>query len=262
MTKMVNEINSRSLKHIGALYNVLNLAEYIIEELECEAVYVRGVDYREDHSRITLYCVGCRYGDRSGDIDLYIRDLKESFNIDIDIVPKTVVVGNPGLGIEELYRYIASLVKESSSEILKRYAYLTQSRRGIEYLLLILSNGKGVVLEGEYHKVEIPYVRNIVATVHTHPSGYCIPSRQDVETCLLHMGDGGLLCGVVTVSCDFYIYLTNVLDEDSFRSMMKIVNGYDRFASEIIRKLNNREVNILAKAGNIVFEVTGPHFGY
>ncbi len=262
MTKMVNEINSRSLKYIATLYNVLNLAEYIVEELECEAIYIRDVAYRDNRGQITLYGVSCRYDEYRSDLDRYIKDLKESFNIDIDLVTKTVAVGNPGLSIEELYRYIADLVKESSSEILKRYAYLTEGRKGIEYLLLILSNGKGVVLEGEYHKVEIPYIKNIVATVHTHPSGYCLPSRQDIETCLLHMGDGGLLCGVVTVSCDFYIYLTNVLDEDSFRSMMKIVNGYDRFVSEIIRKLNNRESNILAKAGNIVFEVTGPHFGY
>lgn len=131
---------------------------------------------------------------------------------------------------------VNSTVKESVNLLLP-YSTLTH-QTNIEYLFVILDDGKGYLIEGEEGKVYVP-LTNVIISMHTHPDN-CIPSPHDMRTLSNVLMNRGLGGGIVAHDC--YLAVVRVgpfLEED----MMELIKFRNALKEPQLDKLNYYLVN-------------------
>ncbi len=100
---------------------------------------------------------------------------------------------------------------------------LQTSRSGIEYIILYTDRGIGLILEGEYLRVSIPFVK-VAASIHTHPEGSCGLSRHDIQSGLDLLVEGGIMEAAATPSCAFVMRREGAVSEDDYVNV-KLMRG-------------------------------------
>ncbi|MGC9072053.1 MAG: hypothetical protein ACP5HK_05100 [Acidilobus sp.] len=94
---------------------------------------------------------------------------------------------------------------------------LETTETGVEFMLLYTSDGHLLTLEGERYRVRIPRVK-VAMAFHTHPEGHCGLSKQDLESAVDLLTEGGLASGSVTPSCAAVVYRLGMVNEDDYLS--------------------------------------------
>lgn len=137
-----------------------------------------------------------------------------------------------------LLNKIANQVLVKSIELLAPYTYLT-SQSGVEYLLAVLSNGRGYLIEGEENKILVP-ISKALFSLHTHPSN-CLLSPHDVRSLsntLMYRGIGG---GVVSRNCYLVLMRSGPFTEEDLIELLRF--------RDALRKVRIDELNNYLKRG-------------
>jgi len=116
-----------------------------------------------------------------------------------------------GLHLNDLYSKALDLYLSNVLSYLHPYSIRT-AIEGIEYMLLVLKNGRAVLIEGEKDKVIVPSIK-LVASAHTHPKN-CIPSPHDLRSIINILLEGGLGASVVSPNCTLTIFRNGPFTED------------------------------------------------
>ncbi len=191
-----------------AIYNaVINGIESIIGEWGCKSLWAV-----IDEDKVTIcydYCDG-------------IPD--QGFELD-DAVSNGIIKEyelrqcNMGKPLNELYVEAARMFIKNSMSMMNTYALRTRFDN-IEYMLIILQNGRAALLQGEHNRVVIPQIR-ASATAHTHPRG-CTPSPHDIRSLINLLFDGGLGSGIVSTDCSLYIMREGPYTENDLIALSKL----------------------------------------
>ncbi|MEO3993808.1 MAG: hypothetical protein QN229_05865 [Desulfurococcaceae archaeon TW002] len=142
---------------------------------------------------------------------------------------------------EELYSILNKITNHvlvRSIELMTPYTYAT-IHSGIEYLLIVLSNGKGFLIEGEENKVAVPMSRALFS-LHTHPSN-CLLSPHDVRSLsntLVYRGIGG---GVVSKDCYLILVRSGPFTEEDLMELMRF--------KDALRKIRINDLNRYLERG-------------
>ncbi len=105
-----------------------------------------------------------------------------------------------------------------------------------EYALILLGNGKGVVLQGFEKSVRFPKISDTIFLSHTHPySIYPVFSRQDIFTGVEILSNRGM--GICVYSMNGYLcmYRSGIMDEDDYINLVKLANNYRVINIDILR---------------------------
>jgi len=143
-----------------------------------------------------------------------------------------------GEGLYSLLNKIANQVLAKSVELLTPYTHVT-SQSGIEYLLAVLSNGKGYLIEGEENRILAPVSRALFS-LHTHPSN-CLLSPHDVRSLsntLMYRGIGG---GVLSRDCYLVLMRSGPFTEEDLIELLRFRDS--------LRKIRVDELNNYLKRG-------------
>ncbi len=128
--------------------------------------------------------------------------------------------GEGPLHYRDLYTYLkektASLLSTYITELLERTYSL-----GKEHALLLLPDGKIVLLEGERGKISLPEIKACVF-LHTHPSYLCLPSKTDVRQAASFFMNGGYINIIVSRRCMFSFYKTWMLGEEDILALREL----------------------------------------
>ncbi|MDT7887534.1 MAG: hypothetical protein RQ885_00990 [Desulfurococcales archaeon] len=218
MNKFYVEKETKRARRASRLYRLLEVLEYMEEDLLCDNPHIGKLD--EDEKELSIYVYRCDGDERS--IVNRIREIEDLADFKVNIARS---IGY-GMGIEDLYRAIGDLVERDTLDLLKPLAIETAKKGGIEYIAVLLRSGLWILLEGEKHRVRMPWIEESIAIAHTHPPGGCIPSRPDLESCLELLSNGGILCGVLSVECSFMLRLMSPLSIECYEHFTRIINRY------------------------------------
>jgi len=132
-----------------------------------------------------------------------------------------------------LNKKIVKEVLSKSIGLLTPYTYIT-SQTGVEYLLAVLNNGKGYLIEGEETKIAVPMSKALFS-LHTHPNN-CLPSPHDVRSLsntLMYRGIGG---GVISRDCYLILIRSGPFTEED---LMELIRFRDALRRMQVDELND-----------------------
>lgn len=132
-----------------------------------------------------------------------------------------------------LLNKVVNQVLVKSVELMTPYAHVT-SQSGVEYLLALMSDGKGYLIEGEENKIVVP-VSRVLFSLHTHSSN-CLLSPHDVRSLsntLMYRGIGG---GVVARNCYLILVRSGPFTEED---LMKLIMFRDALRKMRVNELNH-----------------------
>lgn len=234
MSRRYSEIETERSVYIARVYELIHIAGSIIEELDCEDTEIFMDIQRES---VFIRPLGCprdierqRIREVLGSIDTELWDRDRIIIESPQPSPRVFYRERMSLGdlFEEIYREVVrdipQVVERSSIEGLLRQR---------EYLLMLLDRGFWVVLEGEERRISIPRIEGVIASLHTHPSMSCIPSREDIESTIDLLSSGGILSGVIGGGCLFITRLKTYLSEEGYLLLMRFLNNYDEFLTKV-----------------------------
>jgi hypothetical protein len=112
----------------------------------------------------------------------------------------------------DYYEILRDLSIEKLSPFIKQLLDRTR-RHGVEHALLLLEDGKILLLEGEREHVTLPEIRCFIF-IHTHPSPICFPSKQDIRQAATFFMNNGFLNAIASSQCLFILYRKWLLGED------------------------------------------------
>ncbi|MCE4603017.1 MAG: hypothetical protein F7C08_03640 [Desulfurococcales archaeon] len=127
-----------------------------------------------------------------------------------------------GISYRTLFTVFPRVLLRLDRYRLRNLAFRT-AKDGIEYIILYADNGVGLILEGEYLRVSIPFIRT-AASIHTHPEGSCGLSRHDIQSGLDLLVEGGLMEAAATPSCAFVMRREGAVSEDDYVNV-KLMSG-------------------------------------
>ncbi|MCD6428407.1 MAG: hypothetical protein J7L12_02180 [Desulfurococcales archaeon] len=204
-----------------ALYNhLINGLESVIAEYECTDVSVVLPESYESQklSELIVCYTGCSEAPYEGfELDNIVRyeladryEFKQCYE---------------GLRLSELYSQALDLYLRNVPSYLRSYSIRT-ALEGIEYMLVVLQNGRAVLLEGERNKIVIPSVKT-VASAHTHPKN-CIPSPHDIRSLTNILLDGGLGASIISPNCILTIFRNGPFTEDDYLALTSLIKNLRR----------------------------------
>lgn len=210
MSREFTEVNKKWIDLVTLAYYLEGGMYELMEDYGCAEPRV-GV--REDSKGYVVeYCCG------------ELDEVPEELSILNEAREKGVVsnyrisICKNGVEITSLLNNVINLVVKESVNLLLPYSTLTH-RSSVEYLFVILNNGKGYLIEGEEDKVYVP-LTDVIISVHTHPDN-CIPSPHDIRALnniLMNRGLGG---GVVAHDCHFIIVRAGPFLEEDMMELIK-----------------------------------------
>jgi len=208
----ITDSSSRALALLGLFVAGL---EAVIAEYGCSSAGVSAYPREALGSVVRVHCVG-----GEGPMD-QLFDFEEAVEAGLieDAVPSREP---PPVTLRALYARIPREVGRYASSALSSYASRT-AFEGIEYMVVVLRNGRAALLEGEVEKVRIPYVRH-VADAHTHPR-WCFPSAPDIESLTNLLLDSGLGSAIVSPECTLVMARDGPFTEDDYLALAELRNS-------------------------------------
>jgi len=210
-TKEQKLIENSDTRYIGFLSRLINFLEDILEDAECETIYVsRNIIDHGVVEPVYIKPINCFY------------DPGESTKIFADKweLEGLVTISHGDLDFKELYYHIPRVYSLRIHYMLKDYALKTMASHR-EYYFAILFNGKAFLVEGEKNQVFIPYVRHCLSA-HTHPARIAIPSGQDLKTITKTMLNRGFLHAIESIGQSLVFYRIAPFTEDDLITIMKL----------------------------------------
>ncbi|MGC9148230.1 MAG: hypothetical protein ACP5GI_02135 [Sulfolobales archaeon] len=230
MSKKTSIVSTRRSKEIAKLYELRILADYIEEELDCEKVQVH---ISPDIEKAYLILIQCSEKLDNRSIDELINELNllqwssNTLLITYDS-HYSFAYYSEDLIMNRILRYITHEIIDDFRESLKSFIHNAFDKE-IEYLFILHRKGEWLILEGEKYRINIPRINDVIASIHTHPTSSCIPSRADLESMIDLLTSGGVLFGIVSRTCLFTAELINFINEYTYERLMRLLNNYDDF---------------------------------
>ncbi len=156
-----------------------------------------------------------------------------------------------GLGYEAFVNSVYRLPFIYDKGVIRGSALITSST-GTEYMFLYLSDGRLVHLEGARYKVSIPFLKNTVSSLHTHPEGSCMLSYADVDSALDSLVNGSILSGAATSRCAVILRRKGILTEDDYVELKRFSNFLRKKSDR--RTLETRIYELKRKLSSVVLE--------
>ncbi len=208
----VTDSSSRALALLGLFVSGL---EAVIAEYGCSLAGVSAYPREALGSVVRVHCVGSE-----GSMD-QLFDFEEAVEVGLieDAVPSR---DPPPISLQSLYSRIPNEVGRYAASVLSSYTSRT-AFEGVEYMVVVLRNGRAALLEGEVEKVRIPYVRH-VADAHTHPR-WCFPSGADIESLKNLLLDSGLGSAIVSPECTLVMARDGPFTEDDYIALAELRNS-------------------------------------
>ncbi len=153
----------------------------------------------------------------------------------IEIVPHSVT-GN----LYRAYTRLASDFARYSVRTLRSYI-----AEPVEYLLLLLNTGDGVIMEGFETKVVYPSKQRILFAAHTHPRGPAVFSRRDILSALDLLSKRGLASCVIGYDGELCIYRKLLLDEEDYEELLALANDVGHLDLQILTELRLHTVGFI-----------------
>lgn len=205
--ELIDDIHS---KRLGHACRAMVFLEDILEDAECEEVYVSGVF---DQSVLKVYGRNCRFN---------IEESIAVFSVEHD-VEAVVEAEDDAISLSSLYHRILDYYVRTLHGRIKIYSYRTYET-GVEYYLGVLFDGRGFIVEGEENRVVLPGIPMCVSA-HTHPGSNPYPSQADLRSIERILIDRGLGHAIVTPSRSLVLYRTAPITEKD-HLLFKRVQGY------------------------------------
>ncbi len=153
----------------------------------------------------------------------------------IEIVPHGIA-GN----LYRAYTQLASDFARYSVRTLRSYI-----AEPVEYLLLLLSTGDSVIMEGFETKVVYPSKQRILFTAHTHPRGPAVFSRRDILSALDLLSKRGFVSCVIGYDGELCIYRKLLLDEEDYERLLAVANDIGYLDLQILTELRLHTVGFI-----------------
>lgn len=202
--KFQRAVENEATMRIGFYGRVINFLEDLLEDAECEEVYVDIVSVDEEY--IVVEGSNCSY------------PIEESIEVFQDKYDLYAEPGSASTPLASLYREVVSTYRNTLHYDMKQFAARSM-RTGLEYYLGILFNGKAFIIEGEENRVIMPGIRTQCFSAHTHPSNLPIPSRQDIHTIIELFINRGIGHVIETISTGLAIYRIRPIDIDDLEKL-------------------------------------------
>lgn len=207
----VTDSSSRALALLGLFIAGL---EALIAEYGCVVAGVSAYPSEALGSVVTVHCMGSE-----SRVD-QLFDFEEA--VDAGLIESVETSREPPpVSLEALYARVPREVGRYASSTLSSYAART-AFEGVEYMVVVLRNGRAALLEGEVERVRIPYLRH-VADAHTHPR-WCFPSAPDIESLTNLLLDSGLGSAIVSPECTLVIARDGPFTEDDYLALAELRN--------------------------------------
>ncbi len=204
-----SEVTSRTSRLLALINHLVNGIESLIMDCQCREGYL-DIDLNDVEGllggEVPVYLNGCIY---KPDKLFELRRL-----IDYGLVNNVLIrLGSVGIRYGVLYNIAFNIIDRDLITYIRDIS-LRASLTGIEYMYVVLDDGKAVLIEGDVDKVVIPKV-NSVLSIHTHRYG-CLPSPNDLKSLTELLFDGGLGAGIVSPECYLLIYRVGPFTEDDY----------------------------------------------
>ena len=215
MERFGAEVTDSSSKALALLGLFVAGLEAIIAEYGCSSAGVSSYPREALGSVVKVHCVG-----GESPID-QLFDFEEAVEAGL-IEGVEVSTEPPPISLQSLYSRVPKDVGRYASTTLSSYAART-AFEGIEYMVVVLRNGRAALLEGEVEKVRIPYIRH-VADAHTHPR-WCFPSAPDIESLMNLLLDSGLGSAIVSPECTLVMARDGPFTEEDYLALAELRNS-------------------------------------
>ncbi len=209
--------------------NLVNYIEDLLEDAECEDIYIGGID--PDGGSAVIEGYNCKYS------------LEESVEVFSKYYDVTLEIGSGGRPYDELYRRVITTYRETLHYMMKKLSLETIAKHR-EYYLGILFTGDAFILEGEEDRVVVPGGIKQCFAAHTHPSNIAIPSWNDLKSIVNLFLDRGIGHVIETVGQSMAIYRVKPLTLEEYEVLHDLEKANDL----------NEVFHILNSIGSIVIE--------
>ncbi len=224
MPKFQQVFSNNATKKIAFLSRTINFLEDVLDDAECEAVYVDSSALEREE--ILVEGVNCVY-----DLEESIEVFSKQYSLDAEPANRA------DLSLRSLYEMVISTYKETLHYKMKEFASKTMINK-IEYYLGILFNGKAFIVEGEEERIAIPGFKQCFAA-HTHPSSIPVPSRPDLKSIINLFLDRGIGHVIETANTAMVIYRVAPLTDEDLEVLMSAVRFNDPM--ECLRIFSSRD---------------------
>jgi len=229
------EVTGEWSKKLALLTHLVNILEGIRSDFECMDSYICEPLNLDEvlGSSIRICTYKCNLELRNEDLRAYFDELvryelindfrvkhltyKPSIN---EVITRNDIYSKLSSLFDELFSYLGSYVLRTSIE-------------GIEYMVIVLRNGKAALLEGERNSISIPNV-GVIASAHTHIKG-CLPSPHDVRSLMHMLFDGGIGLGIMSRECLLKIIRVGPFTEDDYYELALFRNYLRRHDVDSLR---------------------------
>ncbi len=215
MERFGAEVTDSSSKALALLGLFVAGLEAVIAEYGCSLAGVSAYPRDALGAVVRVHCVG-----GEGTIG-QLFDFEEAVEAGL-IEGVEASTEPPPVSLQALYSRVPREVGRYAAFTLSSYAART-AFEGIEYMVIVLRNGRAALLEGEVERVRIPYVRH-VADAHTHPR-WCFPSAPDVESLMNLLLDSGLGSAIVSPECTLVMARDGPFTEDDYLALAELRNS-------------------------------------
>jgi hypothetical protein len=220
LSKQFVEIDEGWTHLIATFYYVEGALYELIEDFECvnPKVRVRG----EPAAPSVEYCC-VKIGEKPEELMSLEEGVENEVIASYEYGDDACSVGEDPYTL--LNEKIVKEVLSRSIGLLTPYTYIT-NQTGVEYLLAVLNNGKGYLIEGEENKITVPMGRTLFS-LHTHPNN-CLPSPHDVRSLsntLMYRGIGG---GVISRDCYLVLVRSGPFTEEDLMGLIRFRDALRR----------------------------------
>ena len=230
------DISGEWSRKLSLIVNLINVLEIIKADFECNDVIICDpTDLSELLGSTITICV-----DRCIDVPNELQELDRLANYGLinDYKVRVSQSMNEGISINELYRkainYFDEVFDYLDSYLLRTYL------EGLEYIVLVLTNGKALLLEGERGRVVVP-AKNVIASAHTHPRG-CLPSPHDIRSLINMFFEGGIGLGIKSKDCTLKIVRVGPFTEKDYVELAIFRNMLRKNDLEAIKEIIKRGI--------------------
>ncbi|MEM0360960.1 MAG: hypothetical protein QXY36_01215 [Sulfolobales archaeon] len=211
------ELTSSTSRSLALANNLVNGIESLIEDCSCSDAYILNkftslYDLIDEYVEIGLS--DCAY---TPDNLFELNDLVTNGLVrDVRVRTNTL---DSGVNYRVLYELALNTVLDNVIPYMRNVSLKTAVTE-VEYMYIILRDGRALLLEGDFNKVVIPNV-NATLTVHTH-SLTCLPSRSDLKSISDLFVQGGLGSGITSPTCYFAIFRVGYFTEEEYAMLRNL----------------------------------------
>ncbi len=158
-------------------------------------------------------------------------------------------LGDAGYHYKDLYNLVRERFLNTYISLIKTLVNKSLIKQR-EYAMIILREGKLILLEGEEERITLPEIPSCIF-LHTHPGPWCFPSKKDVEQTTSFFMNGGLLNVIAAEKCLLTMARTWLLGEEDVLALKELerkINSIYKRSRDPLWEIKNLLKNTVIEA--------------